>query len=161
MNGIDWQRRLQVLEDREAIRDLKAAYFAACDAKDPAAMRACFADGRVAIDYGVIGVFDNADDLVAVFTRLGCHPHMIEMHHGVNPRIELIDADRARGRWSLHYQLIDTRERRLTQLGGCYDDEYRRDADGGWKITATRSVITSTLVLALAGPVVASVVGRA
>lgn len=160
MRDIDWQRRLQALEDREAIRDLKAAYFAACDAKNPAGMRACFADGKVAIDYGAIGVFDTADALVAVFTRLGCHPHMLEMHHGVNPRIELVGTDHARGHWSLHYQLIDTREHRLTQLGGYYDDEYRRDAGGRWKITATRSVITSTLVLELAGALTASVVGR-
>lgn len=162
MNEIDWRQRVQALEDREAIRDLKAAYFAACDAKDPAAMRACFADGKVAIDYGAVGVFDHADDLVAVFTRLGCHPHMLEMHHGVNPRIELTSTNTTRGHWSLHYQLIDTCEQRLTQLGGYYDDEYRRNADGGWKIAATRSVIVSTLVLVLelAGPVSASVVGH-
>lgn len=161
MNQADWQQQMQALLDREAIRDLKAAYFIACDGKDPAAMRACFADGEVDIDYGAIGRFTRADDLVAVFARLGCHPHMREMHHGVNPLIELTDADHARGHWTLHYQLIDTREQRLTQLGGYYDDAYRRGADGRWKIAATRSVITSTLVLELAGPVVASVVGAA
>lgn len=160
MNRMGWQQQLQSVLDREAIRDLKAAYFAACDAKDPVAMRACFADGPVAIDYGAIGRFERADDLVAVFVRLGCHPHMREMHHGVNPRIALDDADHAHGHWALHYQLIDTQARRLTQLGGYYDDAYRRGADGRWKIAATRSVVTSTLVLELAGPVTASVVGQ-
>lgn len=154
------QARLERLEDLDAIRELKARYFAACDGKDPAGMRACFADGEVAIDYGVIGCFDRADALVAVFTQMACHPHMVEMHHGVNPRIELTSADRARGEWGLHYQLINTREATLTQLGARYEDEYQRTAQG-WKIRATRCVVDSTLVLALGDAAIrALVTGR-
>jgi hypothetical protein len=70
------------------------------------------------------------------------------MHHGVNPQIELMDAESARGRWGLHYQQIDTSAGRLTQLGACYEDEYRKQA-GVWKISATRCIVTSTLVLDL------------
>ena len=143
------RRRLQVLEDRTAICELKADYLAACDAKDPQRMRACFADGPVEIDFGVVGCFDRADALVDVFTRIGCHPHMVEIHQGFNPRIECAGDDGARGHWGLHYQLIDTREHRLTQLAGYYEDRYGRASDGHWKITASRAVITSTLVLAL------------
>lgn len=148
MDVASLQARLERLEDLDAIRELKARYFAACDGKDPAGMRACFCDGEVAIDYGVIGCFDRADALVAVFTQMACHPHMVEMHHGVNPRIEITGADTARGEWGLHYQLINTRESTLTQLGARYEDEYRRTAQG-WKIRATRCVVDSTLVLAL------------
>lgn len=148
MDVANLQARLERLEDLDAIRDLKARYFAACDGKDPAGMRACFVDGEVAIDYGVIGCFDRADALVAVFTQMACHPHMVEMHHGVNPRIEITGADTARGEWGLHYQLINTRESTLTQLGARYEDEYRRTVQG-WKIRATRCVVDSTLVLAL------------
>ncbi len=155
------RRRLQVLEDRVAICELKAEYLAACDAKDPRRVRACFADGPVEIDYGAVGCFDRADALVEVFTRLGCHPHMVEIHQGFNPRIECIGGDAAQGHWGLHYQLIDTRERRLTQLAGYYEDRYGRAADGRWKITASRSVITSTLVLVLGEETMAAlVVGR-
>ena len=142
------EKRLRRLEDLESISALKADYLACCDAKDPQGMRACFADGPVHIDYGVVGVFDRADPLVEVFRAVGCHPHMVEMHHGVNPRIELAGEDFARGRWSLHYQLINTLEHTLTQLGGTYDDEYRRTPQG-WKISATRFVVTSMLVLKL------------
>lgn len=144
MNPTVTAERLQRLEDAEAIRSLKARYFACCDAKDPAGMRACFADGPVAIDYGVIGCYDTADALVAVYTQMACHPHMVERHHGSNPQIEVIDATRARGRWSLAYELIDTQKHTLTQLAGHYEDEYRRAADG-WRISATRFVATSTL----------------
>lgn len=140
--------RLSLLEDREAIRELKARYLAACDAKDPAGMRACFVDGPVHIDFGPVGTFDRADALVEVFKAIGCHPHMVEMHHGVNPIIEHVGRGRARGHWGLHYQLINTRENTLTQLGAYYDDEYVRVARA-WKIEKTRCVITSMLVLQL------------
>lgn len=140
--------RLQAVEDREAIRELKATYFAACDGKDPATMRACFLDGPVAIDYGAIGAFDNADDLVQIFRDIGCHPHMVEMHHGLNPRIRITGPDSAEGEWALQYQLINTNEMTLTQLGARYEDGYRRTADG-WKIAATRCIVHSMLVLQL------------
>lgn len=154
------EQRLTALEDLEAIKSLKARYLACCDAKDPVGMRACFADGPVAIDYGVVGCFETADPLVEVFKQIGCHPHMVEMHHGANPQIALLDAERAEGRWSLHYQLINTQDSTLTQLGARYDDEYRKTPQG-WKISATRCTPTSTLVLNLSAEAVqALVIGR-
>ncbi|RQR29148.1 nuclear transport factor 2 family protein, partial [Burkholderia sp. Bp9131] len=77
--------RVRRLEDADAIRQLKARYFTCCDRKDPQGMRDCFAPGTVHIDYGRIGTFEHRDALVDVFERLGCHPHIVEMHHGVNP----------------------------------------------------------------------------
>lgn len=153
--------RLDRLEAILAIQQLKARYLAACDAKDCDSFRACFADGAVAIDYGPIGQFDNADALTAVFREIGCQAHMLEWHHASNPQIELLSADHARGRWSLHYQLIDTREQTLTQLGGEYADEYRREADG-WKMTATRFSPRNRLQLSLGAQAIATLAaGRA
>lgn len=148
MNAEQLAARLQWLEDREAIRELKSRYLAACDAKNPTGMRACLADGPVQIDFGAVGSFDRADALVEVFTTIGCHPHMVEMHHGVNPQIERLGPDRASGHWGLHYQLINTQDHTLTQLGAYYDDVYERGAQG-WKMVSTRCVVTSTLVLQL------------
>lgn len=154
------EQRLTALEDIEAIKRLKARYLAACDAKDPMGMRACFADGPVAIDYGVIGCFETADPLVAVFKQIGCHPHMVEMHHGTNPEIELVDAANANGRWGLHYQLINTNDNTLTQLGARYEDAYRKTSTG-WKIVATQCIVNSTLVLKLSAEAAqALVIGR-
>ncbi len=142
----DLSARLQALEDIEAIRQLKARYLFSCDRKDAAIMRSCFVDGKLEIDYGVVGRFDTADALVKLFVEVGCHDYMVEMHHGVNPQIDRVSADLARGTWGLHYFLINTRDRTLTQLGGYYEDEYARTASG-WKISKTRFVATSTLVL--------------
>lgn len=143
------EQRLQQLEDLEALRTLKARYFFCCDRKDTAGMRACFADGAVHIDYGAIGTFDTADALVKIFAEIGCHPHMVEMHHGVNPQLELLDDRRARGQWSLHYFLINTQARNVTQLGGYYDDDYVK-TPAGWKMVKTKFNVTSTLVLDIA-----------
>lgn len=145
----DIESRLLKLEDAEAIRGLKARYFFCCDRKDTQGMRACFADGKIHIDYGMIGTFDNADALVEVFKAIGCHDHMVEMHHGMNPQVEVLDAGNARGTWSLHYFLIDTQAQRLTQLAGYYQDEYRKD-NGVWKISRSCFTVTSTLAMDLA-----------
>lgn len=142
------EQRIHALEDREAVRQLKSRYLACCDAKDPAGFRACFANGKVAIDYGAIGQFDTADALVAVYTQMACHAHMVEMHHGSNAQIELTGVDSAWGEWDIHYQLINTQDHTLTQLGGHYHDEYLR-TKAGWKISATRFQVISTLILQL------------
>ena len=142
------EARLRRLEDIEEIRALKSRYFHCCDRKDAKGMRACFKDGTVYIDYGAVGKFDNADALAKVFQDVGCHDYMVEMHHGMNPQIEMLDATRARGTWKLHYFLINTRDRSATQLGGYYEDEYQV-VDGAWKISRTRFVPTSTLAMDL------------
>jgi hypothetical protein len=132
MNTKDLEDRVQKLEDIEEIRALKSRYFHCADQKDPQGMRSCFKDGPVYIDYGVVGKFDNADDLVKVFKEIGCHDHMVEMHHGMNP-------------------LINTKDKTLTQLGGYYEDEYQL-VNGVWKISRTRFVATSTLVMDINSP---------
>ncbi|HYD62060.1 MAG TPA: nuclear transport factor 2 family protein [Noviherbaspirillum sp.] len=146
--SIALEARLRALEDMEAIRALKARYFFSCDSKNPQAIRACFAPGKVLIDYGAIGVFHDRDALVELFTRLACHEHIVEMHHGVNPQIVIDSETSARGTWGLHYQQINTVENKLTQLGAYYEDEYRK-IDGAWTISKTRCVVTSTLAVDL------------
>lgn len=141
-------QRLEALEAQQAILALKSRYLASCDGKNPEGFRACFADGPVDIDYGSLGRFDTADALTAVFREIACHEHMLEWHHASNPQIELQGPDKACGSWSLHYQLINSQEQTLTQLGGEYADRYRR-IDGHWKIIATHFKPRTCLVVKL------------
>lgn len=150
MTMSELESRLQHLEDIEAIRQLKARYLFCCDRKDPDGVRECFAPGEVTIDFGRVGVFTHRDQLVDVFTRLGCVEHVIDMHHGVNPQIELIDDENARGTWGLHYVMINTRDKQLVELGSYYYDEYIK-LDGQWKISATRNVVDSTRIMDISG----------
>lgn len=142
------EQRLARLEAIEDIRQLKARYFHACDHKQPDVVRECFAAGPIELRYGRIGNFDDREQMLAVFTELACQPHIVEMHHGQNPRIEVQDADNATGIWGLYYYLIDTRRQVVTQLAGFYDDAYVR-SDGQWRITLSRYEVTSTQVFEL------------
>ena len=140
------EQRIARLEAIEAIKQLKATYFYACDHKQPELVRQCYLDGPVELDFGRVGQFSHRDELVDVFTELACQPHIIEMHHAQNPRIQVEDEGRATGTWGLYYFLIETRQNLVTQLGGFYEDEYRC-VGGDWKIAASTFTVTSTLLL--------------
>ena len=142
---ISINQRLTRLEAFDAIKTLNATYLMACDTKDPALMRDCFIEGELMIDYGPVGQFNDREQLVQIFTDVGCHPHMLESHHGHNPIIELIDSHYAKGNWELAYQVLNSREKKLTQITMIYRDEYRC-VDGHWKISATTTHTLSTLV---------------
>lgn len=142
------ERRIAALEDIEAIKQLKHRYFFSCDQKRPRQVRECFADGPIDLNYGRIGRFENADAMVDIFERLACVEHIVEMHHAQNPQIELLGEDLARGTWGLYYFLIDTRQQICTQLGGFYEDEYRRQK-GEWKISASSFQVTSSQIISV------------
>lgn len=142
------EQRLARLEAIENIRQLKARYFHACDNKQPDLVRECFAVGPIELRYGRIGNFSDREQMLAVFTELACQPHIVEIHHGQNPRIEVHEADFATGIWGLYYYLIDTRRQTVTQLAGFYDDAYSR-ADGQWRIIRSSYEVTSTQIFDL------------
>ena len=142
------EQRLFRLEAIEAIRQLKARYFHACDTKQPDIVRDCFAAGDIDLQYGRIGNFTDRDQLVAIFEELACHEHIVEMHHGQNPQIEILDETSARATWGLYYYLIDTRQQAVTQLAGFYDDGYVLQ-DGQWRISKSHYRVTSSQLLDL------------
>ena len=144
------EQRIARLEAIEAIKMLKARYFHACDTRQPDLVRACFAPGPITLDYGRVGQFSNRDDMLAVFTRLACNEHIVEMHHGQNPQITIHSETDASAVWGLYYYLIDTRQQTATQLAGFYHDDYSC-IDGEWLITASHYRVSSTQALDLSG----------
>jgi hypothetical protein len=163
---LDLERRLRRLEDVEAIRKLKARYLNACDSQDPEGASRCFADGKILIDMGHVGRFEHRDQFAALYRAAGCHPHMLDMHHGTNSEIEILDDTRARGLWALEYRNINTQERTVTFLSSIYHDEYVKVGQE-WKISSCRtefktalhcSYASGTLEAALVGKSVAGVV---
>lgn len=137
--------RIQRLEDIDAIRQLKARYLHACDRKQIDAVRDCFADGEVMIDYGAIGSFNNREDFLAVYQEKACRPNIIDMHHSHNGQIQWQSAEAATGTWDLYFYQIDTDTGTLIQLGGFYEDRYIKQ-DDAWKLVETRFNVTSTQV---------------
>ena len=143
MNAIE--RRLQRLEDIEAIRQLKARYFHACDAKDVTAIRDCFGSGEIHIDYGAIGQFHAREDFVAVYVEMACHSHVIDMHHGQNAQIRWVSPEQASAVWDLYFFQVNTQTGMLTQLAGYYEDRYGKH-NGQWVILETVFRVTSSLI---------------
>ncbi|MCB9625909.1 MAG: nuclear transport factor 2 family protein [Sandaracinaceae bacterium] len=140
-------RRIERLEDIEDIKKLKAHYWYSCDQKNVEAVRDCFVEGEVLIDYdGPVGLVRHRDELYAVFEKVGCQPNIVEIHHGGPPQIELLGDGRARGIWGLTYNLLDTNAQVLNVIGGYYTDEYVKTADG-WRIQqAVFRVVSATTV---------------
>jgi hypothetical protein len=129
------ERRLQVLEDMESIRQLRARYCQACDDDhNPDAVAACFienglweapnhgvhARGRAAIRDHIGGVRDSG--------RMRRPAHMV-----MNPIIA-VDGDRATGQWRLMMMYSSppvAGKAQFYRIIGLYDDVYVRDG-GGW-----------------------------
>jgi hypothetical protein len=150
MSEIDeLRRRVQRLEDLEAIRRLKARYLNACDAQDPERAKQCFASGEVLIDMGHVGVLRDREAFAQLYKAAGCHPYILDMHHGANPEIEFLDEQHARGQWALEYRNINTQARTVTFVSLVYHDEYAKLGDE-WKITASRSEFKTALHLSYA-----------
>jgi SnoaL-like domain len=142
------EQRIARLEAIEAIKSLKYSYFRACDTKQPELVRECFAAGPIDLNYGRIGEFSDRESMLAVFTELACESHIVEMHHGQNPQIDLQDDTHATGVWGLYYHMIDTKRQLVTQLAGFYDDAYQLH-DGKWQIVKSHYDVTSTQIFDL------------
>jgi len=140
----DLPHRLQRLEDLEAIRRLKSRYLNACDQQDPESAKECFAEGEVEIDMGHVGVFRSRDEFAALYKAAGCHPHVLDLHHGGNPEIEFVDDTHAKALWSLDYRNINTKDRTVTFVSLLYHDEYAK-IRGEWRITKSRSEFRTAL----------------
>lgn len=148
------EQRIQRLEDIEAIKQLKYRYLHACDRRDIDGIRACFADGKVHIDFGQIGVFDNREGLIEVFTQMACHEHVIDTHHAQNPQVELLDETRAKATVDLYFYQVNTQTQMLTMLTGYYTDVYAKqsnDKDSKWVIVETTFNSVTSVVQQLTG----------
>lgn len=136
---MDLAQRLDALEQIEEIKKLKHSYWNACDAKDPLQFRASFIRSGASIDYGRLGVFDDAAPMAEIFEQIALRKVddryvVLDMHHGMHPHIELTSETSATGRWSLRFRQIDVLARTEKLMTGEYDDKYVLE-DGFWKMS--------------------------
>ena len=80
--------------------------------------------------------YDSRDAVVAFMTEnLG--PGVITIHIANHPEID-VDGDAATGSWAFEDTVIVPEHKVQIRGGGYYHDEYRRDPDGRWRVSATR-----------------------
>lgn len=141
----DLAARLSALEDKEAIRALKARYLRACDLKQVEEVRQSFAPGAIRIAYEGFPEFTDRDAFVDVYASMACQGGVYDIHHATNWQIDLTGPDSARGLWSLNFRTILTGPRQVVRLAVEYEDLYRR-AEGRWWIVESVSRVTSQIV---------------
>ena len=143
MTDTDILARLQVVEDKLAIYELKAAYCAACDDDHNAdTVVTLFAKDGVWEAPGLI-TCDGPDELHAFFSTMGTPGGMRNSAHMVmNPHIS-IDGDTATGRWRFLMMwtgLLPDGGVQYVRIIGTYEDRFVRE-DGRWLFKSLRANI--------------------
>ena len=123
----------------EEIRQLKYRYFRTLDLKEWDAFGDCLADDVVA-RYGTQAMdkpihYNTREDVVA-FMRENLGPGIITMHVANHPEIA-VDGDKATGSWGFEDTVIVPDFKVTIRGAGYYQDTYRRDSDGKWRISGT------------------------
>jgi uncharacterized protein (TIGR02246 family) len=130
------ERRLQALEDAEAIRNLKARYAALCDQKyDADPIAALFTDDALWDSPG-LGRFEGRE-AIRNFFRGASEIFSFAIHYSLNGQIE-IDGDTARARWYLFMPCTVTAGNRAMWRASIDHETYAR-VDGTWLISSKRS----------------------
>lgn len=149
------EERVAALEAIEAIKAAKHRYLRACDRKDPKAFRECFVTEGAVLDYGPLGAFEGAEALTAVFEKIALGRDgegwyaVLDMHHAMNPVIELLGDGRAAGAWSLRFRQVDRVAGTEKVSAIEYDDRYELE-DGRWRIRSSRVTVLWEMVRPLA-----------
>lgn len=125
-----------MIDDIEAIQQLKYRYFRFLDSKQWDALGTCFtADATAAYDDGKYAFQGREAILGFLHGALGSQ-EIVSVHHGHHPEIEIVAADHARGIWSLEDYLIFRESNTRLRGAAYYHDEYVR-SEGSWKISRT------------------------
>jgi ketosteroid isomerase-like protein len=125
---MDVEDRLAALEDREALKELRAAYCYRIDAREWDAFASLFTEDAH-LDFGPVGTFDGRDEVRRFAEAVvgGEHPFLAHMVH--NPILEL-DGEIADGTW--YFEVPCTFEDgNAGWIQGRYDDVYAR-IGGDW-----------------------------
>lgn len=124
------------LPDIERIKQLKARYCRYLDTKDWAAWRTVFTDDFHGVYTGPHPdvVFRSGDEIVAMNREI--LRDAVTVHQCHQPEITLTGPDSATGIWAM-FDIV-RREGQAFHGYGHYHEEYRRGADGEWRVARVR-----------------------
>ncbi len=128
--------RLRLLEDRNAIEELKSAYVYAVDAilQDPSRIGNLLAllDDDICLDYGPFGTLRGKPDVQHFFQVTAPTVSTWSFHTASHPLL-VIDGARGTGMWKVVTAGVLTSDAtRVQQVYATYQDEYVKTATG-WK----------------------------
>lgn len=123
------EKRLQVLEDIEAIKTLHATYFAIVDSRQFDKLNEVFLDSAKVIIAGT--VCNGLTEVIQFYKEVTNIP--IYEHYGHDPIINMLSDSNAKGIWSLLSIRADGPDSPALWSAGRYQEEYVK-VDGVWKI---------------------------
>jgi hypothetical protein len=148
MQGNDLAQRIQLLEDIEDIKKLKAKYCYYADAmiagdksKQDDFLNLYAKDAKV--DYPPVGPTKTRDELVSYFTETLPSLVCFSAHMVHNPIIE-VNGDKATGVWHVDSPCTSPIQDKALWINAIYEEEYVKEG-GQWKISfikATMNFIT-------------------
>jgi uncharacterized protein (TIGR02246 family) len=125
-----FERRIQILEDIEAIKDLKAAYAEACDDNyDPKRMAPLFTEDAVWEGGEQFGSYHGRDAIVAFFAGVS-KDIVFARHFFVMPRLKVDGTDSATGRWYM-WMVGTFAGNKAAFLSGIEEEVYQK-VNGQW-----------------------------
>lgn len=136
------EQDLRELADRAKIEDLLVRYCTAIDHRDYGLLDRCFTDDAE-LDYSALNGPADAYDKVRAWLEASL-VHLDAMQHSISNTVYRIDGDRATTRTQFRNPNVMRRpdgSLHLFTVGGYYDDELVRTADG-WKIRRRVEVFT-------------------
>jgi ketosteroid isomerase-like protein len=133
----DLERRIRVLEDVEAIKQLKFRYADACDrGYDADTLADLFTEDAI-WEGDRFGRYEGREAIRAYFRRISSDI-VFALHYMMNPIIA-VDGDEAQGTWYL-FQASTFAEGNTPIWGAArYDEQYRR-VGGAWKFYRLRLI---------------------
>ena len=130
------ESRVRDLESANEIRNLKAAYAAACDDNyNPDVIASLFVEDATWESEG-LGKFEGREAIREFFRGISSY-FTFALHYGLNPQIE-VTGDTARARWYLFMPCTVSDGDRALWRAGIDDEEYVR-VDGRWMFKSKKS----------------------
>lgn len=137
------EQRMNELEAKIALRDLKTRYWRAVDRQELDTVRRCLL-AEAHIDMEGVGIMSGAE-FIDFVERNGCKPGLYNLHSGQNCIITIQDRDNASGEWDMWFTSVDMGARQTIQMTGDYQDTYKK-IGGEWKIASMQFRQTSFLM---------------
>lgn len=125
------EERVQLLEDREAIRELIATYCRGVDGRNEELFMSIWAEDAKYLIGGQFGDHVGTEQINGILH--GLWTAFTEMHHYATNVVIEVDGDTARAWVNADVTGTDTKDRAL-MFAASYEDELRR-IDGEWKFT--------------------------
>lgn len=134
----DLQRQIRGLQDVEAIKRLKHAYFRGIDSADVELLATLF---HPDVEVHFVGgdyewkLEGRAQYVEAIAENFNAQ--VVAEHDGHHPEITLLSDTEAEGTWYLHDDFYNLRDKLYTKGSAFYHDRYEK-VDGHWLIRSTR-----------------------